>query len=239
MTVWKQRFYRWNFFYVYRIRDDLHYLFFAWRLGRYELVTKLYVLYEVYASLTYTLRPFMLPIAYVVEPKLTAVMTVSLMGVYIVGVCFFNAWHLRRKKEMVAWKVIPAYFAMKFALLFVNTLSVYYALYAYAEYFSVRHPRVVENFQAAGGGGTWGKEARGPKEKKGKGALEALNRDDMWTMATTLPEVLSWSPGVSPTTRSQESPEVSPTTARAPAVNWEAATIAQQTQSRPKNRLSS
>jgi hypothetical protein len=37
---------------------------------------------------------------------------------------------------------------MKFLLLWVNTLSVYYGVYDYARYFSVRHPRVIENVEA-------------------------------------------------------------------------------------------
>ena len=37
---------------------------------------------------------------------------------------------------------------MKFALIFVNTVSVYYTLWHYAKFFSVSHPRVVENSKA-------------------------------------------------------------------------------------------
>lgn len=90
----------------------------------------------------------MLPIALYAQPKMVGIMTGSLMGVYLLGVAFFNAVHLRRKKAMVSWKVIPAYFLMKTALTFVNTVSVYYSLYAYAAFFSVRHPRVTENYPA-------------------------------------------------------------------------------------------
>lgn len=137
-----------NFFYLYRLRDDLNYLFFAWRLGRYEWATKLFVLAEIYSTFIYAARPIMLPVSLVVQPKMVAIMTVSLMAVYILGVIFFNAVHLRRKKEMVSWKIIPVYFLMKMALTFVNTLSVYYSLYAYADFFSRRHPRVTENYTA-------------------------------------------------------------------------------------------
>lgn len=70
------------------------------------------------------------------------------MAVYLLGIIFFNAVHLRRKKEMVSWKVVPVYFLMKTALTFVNTVSVYYSLYAYADFFSQRHPRVTENYPA-------------------------------------------------------------------------------------------
>ena len=49
---------------------------------------------------------------------------------------------------MVAWRVVPVYFMMKLALTFVNTISVYYSLYAHAGFFSRRHPRVTENYPA-------------------------------------------------------------------------------------------
>ncbi|KAH5271383.1 hypothetical protein HBI70_123710 [Parastagonospora nodorum] len=148
MTVWKQRFYRWNFFYLYRLRDDFNYLIFAWRLGHYEFITKVFVLSEIVETFIYFSRPFMLPIALWVQPKMVGIMTAALFGVYVVGVLFFNAVHLRYKKEMIAWKVVPVYFLMKMALTFVNTVSVYYSLYAYAAFFAHRHPRVTESFSA-------------------------------------------------------------------------------------------
>jgi hypothetical protein len=123
-------------------------LLFAWRLGRYELITKLFVLAEVYGTFIFFSRPFMLPIALIVQPKMVGMMSAALMSVYILGIVFFNAVHLRRKKEMVAWRVVPVYFMMKIALTFVNTISVYYSLYAYAGFFSRRHPRVTENYPA-------------------------------------------------------------------------------------------
>lgn len=137
-----------NFFYLYRLREDLNYLFFAWRLGRYELVTKLFVFAEVYETFVYFSSPIMLPIALIVQPKIVGALFAGLLGMYVLAAIFFNAVHLRRKKAMVAWKVLPVYFLMKFALSFVNTLSVYYSLYAYAEFFSRRHPRVTENYSA-------------------------------------------------------------------------------------------
>ncbi|KAF2825498.1 hypothetical protein CC86DRAFT_295068 [Ophiobolus disseminans] len=148
MTVWKQRFYRWNFFFLYRLRDDLNYLIFAWRLGHYEIITKLFVLCEIVETFIYFSRPFMLPIALWVHPIMAVIMTGALFGVYLLCVLFFNSVHLRYKKEMVAWRVIPVYFAMKLALTLVNTVSVYYSLYAYAKFFANRHPRVTENFAA-------------------------------------------------------------------------------------------
>lgn len=96
----------------------------------------------------YTVRPIILPVSFVVQPKLAGIMTVALLGMYFLAIVFFNAWHLRRKKEMVSWKVIPVYLLMRTALTFVNTLSVYYSLYSYAGFFSQRHPRVTENYSA-------------------------------------------------------------------------------------------
>lgn len=137
-----------NFFYLYRLREDLNYLFFAWRLGRYELVTKLFILAEVYETFIYASRPFALPIALIVAPKIVGAVMGGLLAVYVLGAIFFNAVHLRRKKAMVAWKILPIYFMMKMALTVVSTLSVYYSLYAYAAFFSRRHPRVTENYPA-------------------------------------------------------------------------------------------
>jgi hypothetical protein len=79
---------------------------------------------------------------------MVGIMTAALVGVYVLGIVFFNAVHLRRKNAMVAWKVLPSYFLMKLALTFVNTVSVYYSIYAYAAFFSRRHPRVTENYPA-------------------------------------------------------------------------------------------
>jgi hypothetical protein len=148
MTVWKQRLYSWNFFYLYRLRDDLNYLLFAWRLGHYEFITKVFVLSEIVETFIYFSRPFMLPVALWVQPKMVGIMTAALFGVYVVGVLFFNAVHLRYKKEMISCRVVPVYFLMKMALTFVNTLSVYYSLYACAAFFANRHPHVTESFSA-------------------------------------------------------------------------------------------
>ena len=98
--------------------------------------------------MTYFIRPIILPVSYIVQSKLAGIITVALMGMYLWVVVFLNAWHLRRKKEMVSWKVISVYLLMKTALTFVNTLSVYYSLYSYAAFFSQRHPRVTENYPA-------------------------------------------------------------------------------------------
>jgi hypothetical protein len=88
----------------------------------------------------------MLPIALWVQPKMVGIMTAALFGVYVIGVLFFNAIHLRYKKETIAWSIVSVYLLMKLALTFVNTMSAYYSLYAYTAFFVHRHPRVTENF---------------------------------------------------------------------------------------------
>lgn len=148
MTLWKQRFYRWNYFYLYRLRDDFYYVFLAWRLGRYEFVTKLYIFFEIFDTLSYALRIFILPISLIASPKATLTFAAALLGVYMVSFGVFNLYHLRRKNAMVAWRVLPVYFGVKLALVFVNTISIYYALYQYGIFLSVRHPMVTENYDA-------------------------------------------------------------------------------------------
>jgi hypothetical protein len=148
MTVWKQRFYRWDFFFLFRILNDIPYLFFAWRLGWREIVTKFFVFGEVYETFLYISRPFMLPIMIAANWEIVLYATFGLLGVYILGFIFFNAFHLRRKGEMIAWKVLPVYFAMKIALMFVDTAAVYHALFQYAKFFSVSHERVIDDANA-------------------------------------------------------------------------------------------
>jgi glycosyltransferase involved in cell wall biosynthesis len=145
MTLYKQRFGRWNYFFVFRIWEDTIYILFAWRLGWRELITKLFVMVEVYDSVMAFVRPFIIVITGLASWRLLLIMTLGTTSMYIGGFVLLNTWHLRQKKEMVAWKVLPMYMLMKLILLFVNSLSVYYGLYDYARYFSVRHPRVTEN----------------------------------------------------------------------------------------------
>jgi hypothetical protein len=51
MTVFKQRFHRWNFFFVNGIAYDLGYILFSWKLGLWEIPTKLFVFQEVSPTL--------------------------------------------------------------------------------------------------------------------------------------------------------------------------------------------
>jgi len=148
MTVAKQRFFRWNFFIVYRIRDDLAYLLFAWRLGWRELVTKLYVLSETYDSASFLMRPFIWPITLAASWKLTLTLMCALLVMYSASLVFLNLVHLRRKNEMVAWRVFPVYMWMKFSLIFINTASVYWSIYEYGKFFATTHLQVTNNSKA-------------------------------------------------------------------------------------------
>ena len=49
---------------------------------------------------------------------------------------------------MIALKILPVYFSMKMALVFVDTGSVYYPMYEYVKSLIVRHSRVIENYAA-------------------------------------------------------------------------------------------
>jgi cellulose synthase/poly-beta-1,6-N-acetylglucosamine synthase-like glycosyltransferase len=56
-TVFKQRFLRWNFFVANAIWYNLVYVFGSWRLGRWEIGTKLFVIQEVCSHLLSTYGP--------------------------------------------------------------------------------------------------------------------------------------------------------------------------------------
>ncbi|OIW35704.1 hypothetical protein CONLIGDRAFT_549036, partial [Coniochaeta ligniaria NRRL 30616] len=144
MTVFKQRFYRWNFFWSHRLWEDSIYILFSWRLGFREIVTKIWVMVELYDCAMSFLRPWVIVLAALANYKLLLIFLAALTGMYALAFITFNTWHLRKKKEMIAWKIMPVYMAMKFALMWVNVASVYYDLYCYAKYFSVKHPRVIE-----------------------------------------------------------------------------------------------
>lgn len=47
MTVFKQRFQRWNFFFVSGLYFNIHYILFSWKLGIWELGAKIFVFQEV------------------------------------------------------------------------------------------------------------------------------------------------------------------------------------------------
>lgn len=90
MTVWKQRFYRWNFFFVNGIYYDMSYILFSWGLGWWEIGTKLFVFQEVYEVLLYLLAPLVLPISFYVRPLFTTYMFMATLGLYMINVVIFN-----------------------------------------------------------------------------------------------------------------------------------------------------
>lgn len=148
MTVYKQRFYRWNYFFVHRIYDDGAYLLLSWRLGWLEIVTKFYVMVELYDSSMAILRPWVVVLTLMGAAKLFFIMMAALLCMYCLIFSWFNAWHLRKKNEMVQWRILPVYLGMKFVLLWVTCASVYYSMFHYAIYFMAKHPRVIESTQA-------------------------------------------------------------------------------------------
>ncbi|CAN9301634.1 unnamed protein product [Alternaria alternata] len=148
MTIWKQRFFRWNFFFVNGIFYNIAYILFSWKLGFWEIGTKIFVFQEVFETLLYVLAPFVLPMSSMINPAFTGIMTGVTTGVYLVNAVLFNEIHLRLKKERVSWACIAYYMWYKFVLNFVNILSCYWSILKYAQYFAVRHPKVIEDEKA-------------------------------------------------------------------------------------------
>ncbi|KAJ6004051.1 hypothetical protein N7522_005696 [Penicillium canescens] len=149
MTIFSQRFKRWNFFFVIGIYYDLKYIFTSWKLGWWELGAKLCVFQEVYETLIYLLAPFVLPISFLVRPGFCGMLLGVTIAMYLINVIIFNEIHLRLKKERVDWKVLFFYYTFyKIALTVINVFSCYWSLYKYARYFAQRHPKVIEDRQA-------------------------------------------------------------------------------------------
>ena len=149
MTVFKQRFMRWNFFFVNGLWYNMDYIIRAWKLGWWEFGAKLFVFQEVYETLLYLFAPLYLPISFAVNAKFTAYLTVGVLGMYFLNAAIFNEVHLRRKGERIEWKAIYLYYmGYKCVLTFVNIASCYWSIYKYAQYFSQRHPKIVEDEKA-------------------------------------------------------------------------------------------
>ncbi|RHZ59279.1 glycosyltransferase family 2 protein [Aspergillus thermomutatus] len=125
-TVFKQRFLRWNFF-ANGLWYNLSYLFTSWKLGRWELATKILVIQEVwqlinrsvfdlvltrqiYDTILYILTPFTLPISLIVRPEFCIALMMSTLGLYLLHVIIFNEVHLRQKNERICWKVVFGYY---------------------------------------------------------------------------------------------------------------------------------
>lgn len=159
MTIFKQRFYRWNFFFVNGMFYNMAYILGSWKLGFWELGAKLFVFQEVYETLLYILAPFVLPISLVVQPAFCGYLLAGTLGLYYLIVLvslslvelevarqplipsqIFNEVHLRFRNERVGWKCVYLYYTpYKILLTGINVLSCYYALYKYAKYFAKRY----------------------------------------------------------------------------------------------------
>ncbi|KAJ5628600.1 hypothetical protein N7490_010828 [Penicillium lividum] len=151
MTIFQQRFKRWNFFFVIGIYYDLKYILTSWKLGWWEIGAKLCVFQEVYETLLYLLAPFVLPISFYVDPSFAGILTGATIGMYIVNVIIFNEIHLRRKNERIDWMVLLIYYTFyKLVLTCVNVFSCYWSLFKYARYFAKRHPKIIEDQEAIG-----------------------------------------------------------------------------------------
>jgi hypothetical protein len=173
MTVFKQRFTRWNFFFAFRLWTNSVYMLLSWRLGWREIVTKIWVFVELYDCVMAFLRPWVVVLMMIANYRLVLIFMAALMGMYMLAFTLFNSWHLRKKNEMISWKVLPFYFMMKFTLLWVNVASVYWDVYLYARYFSVKHPRVIESRQVLEAAyrarlGPEGEQIEGAEEKAEK-----------------------------------------------------------------------
>jgi len=86
MTIFKQRFYRWNFFFVNGMFYNMAYILGSWKLGFWELGAKLFVFQEVYETLLYILAPFVLPISLVVQPAFCGYLLAGTLGLYYLNV---------------------------------------------------------------------------------------------------------------------------------------------------------
>ncbi|KAL8750616.1 MAG: hypothetical protein Q9184_006366 [Pyrenodesmia sp. 2 TL-2023] len=169
MTVWKQRFYRWNYFFVTGMYYDLIYILFDWKLGWWEIGAKIFVFQEIYETLLYLLAPFVIPISFATRPVFAAQIYIATISMYALNALLFNyvspelsdslpygsirseryvQIHLRSRKEMITLKTFFYYNSFKWVLSFINIASCYYAIWTYATYFAKRHPKVIEDDKA-------------------------------------------------------------------------------------------
>ncbi|KAK5007882.1 hypothetical protein LTR60_005600, partial [Cryomyces antarcticus] len=149
MTIFKQRFSRWNFFFVNGMYYNLSYIIFNWKLGWWEFGAKLFVFQEIYETLLYLIAPFMLPISFIVRPVFSGTLFSATFGLYFLNVTIFNEIHLRRKHERVYWVCVYLYYMpYKILLTAINVASCYWSLYKYAKYFAKRHPKIIEDEKA-------------------------------------------------------------------------------------------
>lgn len=151
MTVFKQRFKRWNFFFVNGCYYNLAYILFSWKLGWWEIGAKLFVFQEVYETFLYLITPIVLPISFFVRPTYTSYLFAATLGLYFLNAMIFNEVHLRLAGRMVKRNMLIFYYMpFKFVLTFVNVASCWWSLWQYAKYFAKRHPRIIEDEKAVG-----------------------------------------------------------------------------------------
>jgi hypothetical protein len=99
MTIFKQRFYRWNFFFVNGMFYNMAYILGSWKLGFWELGAKLFVFQEVYETLLYLLAPFVLPISLIVRPAFCGYLLAATLGLYFLNVTVSICLSKRRRCE--------------------------------------------------------------------------------------------------------------------------------------------
>lgn len=149
MTIFQQRFKRWNFFFVNGMYYNMAYIFGSWKLGWWEIGAKIFVFQEVYETLLYLFTPFILPISFIVRPSFAGILLAATIVMYLINTVLFNEVHLRRKNERLGWQLIYVYYLpYKIVLTVVNVASCYWSLYKYARYFAKRHPKVIEDEKA-------------------------------------------------------------------------------------------
>jgi hypothetical protein len=145
MTVYSQRFKRWNFFFVTTMYYNMRYILFSWKLGLWEIGAKLFVFQEFYETILYLLTPFILPISFKLNPTYTTILLSVTFAIYFLNALIVNYVHLRRKKESVSLKALAYYMPYKAVLTVVNVASCYWSIWKYASYFAKRHPKVVQD----------------------------------------------------------------------------------------------
>ncbi|KAL8981838.1 MAG: hypothetical protein Q9177_005452 [Variospora cf. flavescens] len=148
MTIYKQRFFRWNYFFVTGMYYDLIYILFDWKLGWWEIGAKIFVFQEIYETMLYLLAPFVIPISFATRPAFAGEIYLATIAMYALNALIFNYVHLRSRKQSVSFKAFLYYNWFKWVLGFVNIASCYYAIYTYATYFAKRHPKVIEDHKA-------------------------------------------------------------------------------------------
>ncbi|KAJ4359220.1 hypothetical protein N0V95_002386 [Ascochyta clinopodiicola] len=149
MTIFSQRFKRWNFFFVNGMYYNMAYIFGSWKLGWWEIGAKIFVFQEVYETLLYLVSPFILPISFIVRPSFAGILLGATIVMYLINTVIFNEVHLRRKNERLGWVLVYVYYLpYKIVLTGVNVASCYWSLYKYARYFAKRHPKVIEDEKA-------------------------------------------------------------------------------------------